>query len=418
MISVDQTGPKQGVQPDRRNVFFIVNQHLSDGSAHALYCLRRCVSMARVKPQSKIVLIAPRTKHPLRLDLLVPEEPPNFSVVQLPALRRESGRNGVTLNLIFYVSCLLYLLINSRAGDLLVTASFHRLFKFLLKQSEIRNRLHWAYEVHQLSEIDSTSVQPDPQYEVVRLMDFVFTTTPQLQSLLEAKTRRKDVVCLGLACSFTPSLFLKSGRTLSSADFTSVISIGYVGSVYSEQGVQWLVEQWPQLCARIKNPLRLEIIGGSKAELTSLKRLSELNPSEPNSELLFHGWVSPSVLPKCLEGIDILIIPSLKVGRMPYVAITKAYDYLAFNRPVIASNLESIQFVLTPEKHALFFDAGDVVSLAAAIRTIQARGPLFVDELIRACGEKALELSWEVHARDFLRQCQSTDRQAVPDRDL
>lgn len=374
--------------------------------------------MARVEPQSNIVLIAPRSKRPLRLDLLVPEEPPNFSVVQLPSLRRESGRNGVTLNLIFHVSCLFYLLINSRAGDLLVTASFHKLFEFLLKQSDIRNRLHWVYEVHQLSEIEAPPIQPDPQYEVVRRVDFVFTTTPQLQSLLEAKTQRKDVSCLGLACSFAPDIFLKRGRSLSSVDFTSVISIGYVGSVYSEQGVQWLVEQWPQLCARIKNPLRLEIIGGSKAELESLKRLSELNPAAPNTELLFHGWVSPSLVPKYLEGIDILIIPSLKVGRMPYVAITKAYDYLAFNRPVIASDLFSIQSVMTPEKHALFFEAGNVESLAAAILTLQARGPLFVEELTRACREKALELSWEAHARKFMRQSQVEGHRPAPDPDF
>ena len=44
---------------------------------------------------------------------------------------------------------------------------------------------------------------------------------------------------------------------------------------------------------------------------------------------------------------------------MPYVAITKAYDYLAMGRPIIAANLPSIRDVLRHGREALLFAPGE-----------------------------------------------------------
>ncbi|MBW1708344.1 MAG: glycosyltransferase [Deltaproteobacteria bacterium] len=82
------------------------------------------------------------------------------------------------------------------------------------------------------------------------------------------------------------------------------------------------------------------------------------------------GFIPPPELGQALSLADVLIIPSLPEGRMPYVAITKVYDYLAMGRPILAADLPSIREVIENGKNGLLFKAGDAAELKKQLKIL------------------------------------------------
>jgi len=104
--------------------------------------------------------------------------------------------------------------------------------------------------------------------------------------------------------------------------------------------------------------------------------------------------------------VDALIIPALNRGRMPYVAITKAYDYLGLNRPILAANLPSIAEVLRPEREALLFAPEDAAGVADALTRIMRETDL-VRTLTAHCRGRREEFTWENRSTAWWRAVQS-----------
>src|SRR4051812_15790258 len=110
--------------------FFCINQDLSDGSAHALYCYRHCCAMAQARPGAGIVLLHCGGDS---IGAFGMEAPANLTVRGLFSIRRSKGGRGVTINFIFYLALLAYLRRNLRDGDVVSTAGFLKLGALLFK---------------------------------------------------------------------------------------------------------------------------------------------------------------------------------------------------------------------------------------------------------------------------------------------
>ena len=377
--------------PDRR-LFFVINQHPLDGSAHALYCLRNCWWLAQTRPEVEVQLVFPGAADPgavLRgcgLSAL-----PNFSLTGLPSIRRARGGSGLTINLVFYLAVTAFLTRRLQAGDWLVSASFSKLFQFLLARRWLRRRCRAVYEVHQLTVLDDGRLSRRAQREFVALAgaDLLLATTGSLRRELETYLPSKPVATLGLACGFVP----EDQPPLRVRRAGEPFVLGYIGSLYAGQGVDWLVEHWPQIAAAQPEPVALEIIGGAAVEVEKLRALAARREI---SGVTFHGAVPAAQLGPQLAGMDALVIPSLPVGRMPHVAITKAYDYLGLNRPVLASNLPSITEVLRPTE-SYSFHAGDAAGLAAALRELVA-DPAEAKRRACAAGTRSADFNWPARA--------------------
>ena len=377
--------------PDRR-LFFVINQHPLDGSAHAHYCLRNCWWLAQTRPEVEVRLVFPGAADPgavLRgcgLSAL-----PNFSLRGLPSIRRARGGSGLTINLVFYLAVTAFLTRRLQAGDWLVSASFSKLFQFLLARRWLRRRCRAVYEVHQLTLLDDGRLSRRAQREFAALTgaDLFLATTGSLRRELETHLPGKPVATLGLACGFVP----EEQPPLRVRRAGEPFVVGYIGSLYAGQGVDWLVEHWPQIAAAQPEPVALEIIGGSTAEVAKLRALAARREV---SGVTFHGAVPAPQLGPHLARMDALVIPSLPVGRMPHVAITKAYDYLGLNRPVLASDLPSITEILRPAE-SYSFPAGEVEGLAAALRALLA-DPADAKRRALEAGTRAADFYWPARA--------------------
>ena len=390
-------------------LFFVINQDPFDGSAHGLYTLRNCRALASAAPANVVRLVYPGALSNLPAfwrthDGVTGEEGlqcmglsslPNLRLHPLPALRRARGRHGLTVNAVFYWFACLFLRRRMQPGDVLATASFPGMMRILLHRLGPIRGIRRIYEVHQLA-----CMEHGPAAKAVRLeqavladADVLLTTTEVLRDRLQKIAPGKPVTNLGLACGFAPETVAPPVL-----DAARPFTLAYIGSLYPEQGVQWLAGAWEQVVERVAVPARLKIAGGSPREVNALR--GQINGR--TGTVLVHGPVAPGELSGFLRDVDALVIPALNRGRMPYVAITKAYDYLGLNRPILAANLPSIAEVLRPEREALLFAPEDVDQLAGAVIRVR-RDPGLAQTLASQCRIRRADFTWENRARAWWR---------------
>lgn len=374
-----------------RPLCFVVNQSLLDGSAHALYCVRHCWSLAESRPDCAVELIFPGQEPAEKILAYFGLPPlPNFSIRGLLAMRKHKGARGVTLNAVYHFSLLLHFRQALPEKGILATASFPRLFGFLLGRSRLRSRVRAVYEVHQLESLEPDAEPSKVDFEtgVLQRCDVLITTTHSLAQVLEKEFPEKPVHNAGLACGFNPRS-VPPPRPRSGA-----LRLAYIGSLYREQGVDWLVENWSFLEDGQSLPLQLEIIGGSEAEIT---RLKEKCRQLAIATVTFRGRVPPADLPEAVREIDALIIPALAEGRMAYVALTKAYDYLALGRPIVASALPTIAEVIT-ETEGFLFEPGNRAACKRALMEL-IMDPEEASRRATTAAAHGQELTWNARAQ-------------------
>lgn len=349
----------------------VLNQNLFERSAHMVYLARLAVGLAQSRPMSDIYLIFPKGARG-DLSLYDLQQPPNLHLHPLNAVRKPRKKLGFTLNLIFYRQCLRFL--KQLNPDIIFAASFPKLCRFLLRnRSQFFPRSRFVYEVHELAELNPHHRRQELtlENEIFPAFDRLFTTTQPLLKRLTANGLRVNL--WPLACAYLPHEFppiKKPGKAL---------RVGYFGSTYYEQGIEWLVKNWPK-------EHELHIYGPGKFSGPNIYSHAAL----PMDEL------RRKVLPE----IDALIIPTLPIGRMPFVAITKSYDYLAFQRPIIAADLPSIADVLRPDREAILFKAGEIDSLHQALQKLQ-ENPQLAEQLVKNAAQRAVELSWTKRCEAF-----------------
>jgi glycosyltransferase involved in cell wall biosynthesis len=384
-------------------LFFVINQDLFDGSAHALYCYRNCWWLAKAAPTGcRVELIFAGSSRWRVIDdsgraaahFQLGES--LLRVTALPAWRKRKHGKGFTFNAWFHHHAAAYLAANVAEKDIFVTASFPKLLRFLAGRSAlVRRRLRWIYEVHQLAVLDvgKDSSKVAAEKLALDLAQAFVTTTNALASLLEESFPTKPWVNIGLACGELKAAVPPP------PPHDEWFTLGYIGSVYPGQGIDWLVENWRRIRDSLGCGARLIIAGGGDREVAALRKCAEEHDA---CDVEFLGKVSQAEIPTFLARVNALIIPSTNAGRMPYVAITKAYDYLTYRRPVIASAIPSITEVMRSGVEALTFHPCSVEGLAECAKRLLTE-PSVGGELVESAAARAGAHDWETRARKYWR---------------
>lgn len=171
--------------------------------------------------------------------------------------------------------------------------------------------------------------------------------------------------------------------------------IFYAGQLNPSRGVEVLVE-----ASRSLPGCEVHIVGGSEADVVRFRRAH--GGADCRDRLVFHGFVAPGALRSLLEEADILALPYLGRGLMPYVAATKVYEYLSLGRPIVASDLPSIREALADGETALLVPPGDPPALVGAIRRLLADRAL-AQRLSERARVEAGRYTWEERARTLTR---------------
>lgn len=151
-----------------------------------------------------------------------------------------------------------------------------------------------------------------------------------------------------------------------SKDLTSKFIIGTIARLSSEKGVDILIRATKMVQAQISN-LQVWIIGEGE-EKEKLESLTK----ELNLENQVKFWGFQKNFKNFLKNFDIFILPSIKREALGITLL----EALAYQKPVIASNLGGIPEIIEDQKTGLLVEPGNPQTLAEIIIKLYKNPPL------------------------------------------
>ena len=148
--------------------------------------------------------------------------------------------------------------------------------------------------------------------------------------------------------------------------------VGVVGRLEAQKGHAYLLEAWPSVAAEFPDA-RLLVVGDGSLRPRLEARTGELGVGE---SVIFAGFRAD--IPRVLDAIDVLVLPSLYEG-MPLTAIEAS----AMGRPVVATAVDGTPEVIREARTGRLVPPADPVALSRAIRSL-LRDPLGAQRMGRA----------------------------------
>lgn len=140
-----------------------------------------------------------------------------------------------------------------------------------------------------------------------------------------------------------------------------LVTFGYIGTVQYHKGVHIMVEGVKK--ARNQN-IRLQVWGGCFHEVEYQKSVMKM--AKGDSRITFKGSYNFNNIETILEPIDVVIVPSIWYENAPLTIATS----LAYDIPVITSDIGGMSEVIKDGKNGLTFKVGDSADLSNKIDLI------------------------------------------------
>lgn len=166
--------------------------------------------------------------------------------------------------------------------------------------------------------------------------------------------------------------------------------ITYTGHLYKWKGVQTLVDAMSLL----SNNELLVIVGGTDKDIFDLK-----NSTKGLANILIIGHLPQYQIPGYLKASDILVLPNSasSVISHTYTSPLKLFEYMASERPIIASDLPSIGEILN-NYNSILVDPDDSQKLAKAINLVLSDATLS-DKISKQSFADVQKYTWSERAK-------------------
>ena len=165
----------------------------------------------------------------------------------------------------------------------------------------------------------------------------------------------------------------------------------YSGRMKEEKGIYTLVDSMQLL----PNKAMLVLVGGFEFEVGLIKKYIE--QKNLNARVIVCGFQEHSKIPLYLHAADVLVIPNSNLSKISrsHTSPLKLFEYMAANRPIIASDLPSIREIVD-EDSVLFVKPDSTIELAKGIeRTLDEQSKTAV----RVKNAKRKVHSFSIHDR-------------------
>jgi glycosyltransferase involved in cell wall biosynthesis len=161
--------------------------------------------------------------------------------------------------------------------------------------------------------------------------------------------------------------------------------VTYIGGFGAHRGLETLIESVALIKDKISD-LCLLLVGGRPSEMKRFKALCRRLGVENLVELV--GWASFEQIPSYIHLSSVCIIPHKKSGHTDTTLPHKLFQYMFFEKPVIATDCLPLKRILQECNCGIVVKSGDPASFAEAIMALYC-DPKLAEKLGRN-GKKAV----------------------------
>lgn len=141
-----------------------------------------------------------------------------------------------------------------------------------------------------------------------------------------------------------------------------------------------------------------------------MPEVHEIVSKQPWSDnVLLTGLIPQKDAPKYLKLTDCLISPHVgnPDGTKFFGSPTKLFEYMACNRPIIASNLDQIGIILEHEKTAILVEPGNIIELSNAMNELYRSKALAKSIALQAYQLVKSKYTWDKHVQKIINTFQN-----------
>lgn len=356
---------------------YIANIRLPTEKAHGAQIMKTCEALARAGAQVELIVPARKTH--------ITENPfsyygveENFTITYTPVLDViRLGRIGFWLESLSFSLVVLFKMVGARG----VMYSRDELPLFLL--SFFKKNMMWESHTGRYNFLVRHLAKVGIRFVVISqgLQDFYQKKSVESEILVAP-----DAIDLS---AFTHPETKEVARTRLGLPLDKNIAL-YIGRLDGWKGVQTLLEASKELV----DGVQIAVIGGEETQIAAMKTTYP--------QVLFLGARPYRELADNQAAGDILVLPNTGKDTVSahFTSPMKLFSYMAAGKPIVASNLPSLREVLN-EDNAIFFEADNPHSLAAALRRVSSDQSLATRVADKARHD-VVRYTWEARARTIL----------------
>jgi glycosyltransferase involved in cell wall biosynthesis len=168
----------------------------------------------------------------------------------------------------------------------------------------------------------------------------------------------------------------------------------YIGHLYPWKGVDVLV----RAADHMDQSVHWYIVGGVSPDLERIR-----SAASGHNNVHVTGHLSPSLARKYLLAADIAVIPFSareEIARS-YTSPLKLFEYMAAQRPIVASDLPSLREILRDGENALLVTPDDPEALADAVNRL-LNDHVLARALVQVARAEVEEMTWANRAKRIL----------------
>ncbi len=140
----------------------------------------------------------------------------------------------------------------------------------------------------------------------------------------------------------------------------------------------------------------LDLYGRGDAEASLRAGAADLNVAD---RVTFHGRIPVEAVAGEIAAADVGLAPTRRDEFTDFSLSTKIFEYAAMGKPVVASRLPTVARYFG--ESICYFEPGDAVSLAAAVRRV-ATDSAYREMVVAAAADRVRGLSWEREAARYV----------------
>ena len=169
--------------------------------------------------------------------------------------------------------------------------------------------------------------------------------------------------------------------------------VAYAGHLYAWKGVDLLLEALQALPEA--DGL---IVGGHEREPDLARTKAVADRLGVSARVTFTGLIDPPQVRQQLARAAVLVLPNPESAiSSRFTSPLKLFEYMAANRPIVASDLPALREILSADENAVLVAPGDAAALAAGIRRL-IDDPALASRIAARAAQDVADYSWDRRA--------------------